>query len=334
METDFQALVEKIRRDFETVSGSQVNHFYCPILYRDEEVELCKAHIVNEGIKGAPRHWTVQRADVDSFFGSRFEADFVFFENERVGGDVSAVTALSDKRIRALIQPKIRRNGQDVPYYGSQGEVPSEFTEVEILKGEHSVPLVLKMSKESIVNAKDEVWEIDYRKDMRLQTFVSVVKACHLTMFRMLGYRYVLSAAGHFVGKTVLGDFYLEQVRNKKSVVLEAAHEHFVQFQHMVRPVLKLDCQLQGSINDRAFIACESSGSLPWAIIVLLPTGGNLYGALFPANPDTIDTYLRFLGSDVAWIRGSIVSFDPGSGSWQGGESMRMNWTKSGVLLA
>ncbi len=34
-------------------------------------------HVINEVFGGSDRHTTVQRTDIDKFFGSVFEADFV-----------------------------------------------------------------------------------------------------------------------------------------------------------------------------------------------------------------------------------------------------------------
>ena len=45
------------------VIGRPFVHFLCPVLFRDEETELWKAHIVNVAFRGR-RPWTVQRKDV------------------------------------------------------------------------------------------------------------------------------------------------------------------------------------------------------------------------------------------------------------------------------
>ena len=54
--------------------GEPFHHFYCPVLFLDDEAELCKAHIVNAVFAGSTR-WTVQRKDVDNFYGHVFESD-------------------------------------------------------------------------------------------------------------------------------------------------------------------------------------------------------------------------------------------------------------------
>jgi hypothetical protein len=72
-----QAKLESLRTDYVQVQGRPSVHFFCPVLFRDEDVALCQAHIVNRAFSGSARSWTVQRKDVDSFYGSAFEADFL-----------------------------------------------------------------------------------------------------------------------------------------------------------------------------------------------------------------------------------------------------------------
>src|SRR6266496_2313343 len=72
-----QQKLERLRSDYREVAGKPFSHFFCPMLFRDEDVGICRAHIVNATFPGSCRNWTVQRADVDSFYGYAFESDFV-----------------------------------------------------------------------------------------------------------------------------------------------------------------------------------------------------------------------------------------------------------------
>jgi hypothetical protein len=69
--------LEALRTDYASVAGVPFQTFFCPVLFRDEDVELCRAHLVNQAFAGASRRWTIQRKDVDEFFGAFFESDFV-----------------------------------------------------------------------------------------------------------------------------------------------------------------------------------------------------------------------------------------------------------------
>lgn len=58
-----------LRGDYEAVTGAPFRHFFCPILYRDEDIELCEAHIVNGAFTDSPKATTIQRKDIDPAFG-------------------------------------------------------------------------------------------------------------------------------------------------------------------------------------------------------------------------------------------------------------------------
>src|SRR5215213_9608272 len=77
MKTFFKVNLARLNADFAETVGSSFANFFCPVLYKDEETELCQGHIINAAFDGSSRTCTVQRRDVDNFFGSRFESDFV-----------------------------------------------------------------------------------------------------------------------------------------------------------------------------------------------------------------------------------------------------------------
>jgi hypothetical protein len=70
MQPDVAERLEALRQDFAVVAGRPFCHFFCPILMVDEQVELCRAHVVNHAFAASSRRWTVQWKDVDNFFGS------------------------------------------------------------------------------------------------------------------------------------------------------------------------------------------------------------------------------------------------------------------------
>ena len=45
------------------------------MLFTDDDVELSKAHIIKRRFKATPRLCTVQRRDVEEFYGSSFQSD-------------------------------------------------------------------------------------------------------------------------------------------------------------------------------------------------------------------------------------------------------------------
>ena len=46
MDHEGENKLKELQADFEQVSGQPFSNFYCPIVFRDEIVKLCKAHVV------------------------------------------------------------------------------------------------------------------------------------------------------------------------------------------------------------------------------------------------------------------------------------------------
>lgn len=67
MSTQVENRLKFLSADNESVTGRSFKHFFYPILYRDEDTELCRAHVINRAFKESNHSWTVQRADVDSW---------------------------------------------------------------------------------------------------------------------------------------------------------------------------------------------------------------------------------------------------------------------------
>ena len=72
----------RLKEDYNAVAGGPWNHFVCPILLVDQDVPLVRAHVINKAFPNSDRSRTVQRKDIDSFFGSRFEADFLAIDKK------------------------------------------------------------------------------------------------------------------------------------------------------------------------------------------------------------------------------------------------------------
>ena len=136
--------------------------------------------------------------------------------------------------------------------------------------------------------------------DIRLQALGSLLKAAHLTLFAIIGYQYVLSAGGHFVGRTILGDFFFSTLGATKGQALETAREHFLQFVNLVRPMLSPPDGLQGTVTDRLLYLCMQ-GTAPWAIAVLVRTGESFHAVLIPVfeEAERSARFVRFMDNPL-----------------------------------
>jgi hypothetical protein len=112
MEKPLARRLRDLRADFKDVMGEPFHHFYCPVLFLDDEAELCKAHIVNAVFPGSTR-WTVQRKDVDNFYGHVFESDFVDIRHR--GHRPDAV--LADLELSKRLRPQVVVDGRRIEHY-------------------------------------------------------------------------------------------------------------------------------------------------------------------------------------------------------------------------
>ena len=150
-----QSKLEKLRADYSQIRGCPFAHFYCPILFKDEDVPLCKAHIINLAFPDSSRDWTVLRKDVDNFYGSNFEAEFVAIQYNE---DRSLGKTITDKTLSKRFNPKILVDDKPVGFFVADGDVPKHFTRIEFDNDGQIVQLGLKMSPKDILAAIGQKW--------------------------------------------------------------------------------------------------------------------------------------------------------------------------------
>ncbi len=261
--------LQLLKADYTLATGRQFEHFYCPILYRDDDTEPCRAHVINKAFSDSDRQWTIQRADVDNWYGALFEADFLAIQmkDKSIAGQ-----ALTDRELARRFRPKLTKDGEEVQHYLASDPVPVYHTKVESDIDGQTVQRRLKLSPSELLDALGKQWEIRVEKDLRLPALVSILKAAHLTMFHLLGYRYALSADGHFLGKKVLGDFFLKCQGMERALALKEAEDHFKEFSGMCRAISAPFPDFSGTLTDR-FCGIVMSGVTPWACLVVVRTG-------------------------------------------------------------
>lgn len=332
MNNEIKKKLEQLQSDYTVVTGQPFRHFYCPILFRDDEKPLCKGHIINKAFKNSSRAWTIQREDVDNFYGSNFEADF---ETIQYAKSHSKEEIFMDKKLRKKIEPKISINDRQVDYFVTNGQIPEHFTPIEFKKGYQSIQVGLKISPGDFVSSVVGKWSIDIYKDIRIAALVSLIKAAYLTLFELLGYKYTLSAAGEYVGSQILGEFFRNNCNQKKAEVLQNAMPFFREFATMVRPALSVGIDFKGTITDRMLFVCRGSSGVPWAIIVLVKTGQLLHFIMLPTfeHHDNVPTFIDFLKNQNESISVTLCRYEQEDVSWsENKEATRLVWPKTGVL--
>ena len=288
----------KLKEDYRAVSGGPSDHFFCPILHVDEDVPLIRAHVINKAFPNSDRSWTVQRKDVDNFFGSRFEADFLAID-KKVGR--SPIELLADKDLRRLFKPRPLLDGKEVKSYAYQPflTVPEQFLEATLSAEGRSVREVFKPTPSQRQAAQDGRVEIEVDKDVRIHALVSLLKAAHLTLFHLMGYQYALSLGGRLLGKDLLGDLFFKARQLKPADTVEMAVQHFRPFHNMVQVVLPGTTPFEGTVTDRLANAILD-GSRIWALQVFVRTGEHMYLVMAPIldHPDSVARFRKFLSAE------------------------------------
>ena len=138
-------------------------------------------------------------------------------------------------------------------------------------------------------------------------------------MFRMFGYRYVMSEVGKYVGDYILGRFYRQHKHKKKTSVVQAALPYFYEFRHMVRPILSANVAVDGTLLDGGVYFCSSDTESLWAMVIVVRTGDVANAVLIPVpdNPLSMERFRVFLASeDAESFKMMKGRFDPSREVW------------------
>jgi hypothetical protein len=314
MTEGLNARLDELRVDYESVRGYPFEHFFCPFLHVDEPVPLCKGHIINEAF-GTCNLWVPQRQDVDNFFGSKVEADFISAVQDR---RKSAFEKWIDPKLNRRYRPQLVSKGVGIEYYLTK--------EIKSLPGQ--TPLVVTNSSgdilSNIVLKKDpnEVKQL-HAQDMQVvavppATFIpaiiaSVLKAAHLTMFNLFGYRHVFSAVGLYLAEILRTFFEKFKETKKKSLATEVAAA-FRPHASVISPtILNNPSVLAGTVIDNRVLVAIGGSEGPFAMGVLIPASINdAFCVWLPScHGKTIDTYLGFLKEPPTSIRVKLLQFVP-----------------------
>jgi hypothetical protein len=321
MSARLHARVESLRADFQAETGFPFKHFYCPFLHVDELVPLCEGHIINEAL-GACSAWVPQRQDFDTFFGSKVEADFISAVQDR---SKAAFQKWIDPKLNRRYRPQLYSKGVPVEYY-----IPKQFK-----AGPGHTPLLVTSTGGDILcnlvikKAPDEVKEL-HGTDLQVVavppvTFVpaiiaSVLKAAHLTMFDLIAYKHVFSAAGLYLAHILRGFFEKFRYSKKRSLSKELTAA-FRPHASLISPmILKDPSVLAGTAIDNRLLAAIGSTEGMFAIGVLIPAGpDDAFCVWLPSgHGKTIDTYFCFLRQPPPSIAVRTIQFCPATGEREG----------------
>ncbi|MGD0519031.1 MAG: hypothetical protein ABSA26_15965 [Thermoguttaceae bacterium] len=323
-----EKILAQLRDDYDHETGKPFKHFFCPILWTDEDTELCMGHVVNEAFSDT---CIVQRKDVDNFYGAVAEADFQAFLKCK---GMSFGEVLSDLNLYKKVGGQLTIDGDKVDYYQNRGHVSPDHTSIQIkgTNGNAMTNVVAKLSKNDAMKTLNQNWALKSDSNFRHFALASLIKAAHLSMFYALGYRYALSAAGEYVGHQILGTFYIQNQGKPMKEAKQAAEIYFREFINMVAPVCRAD-NLKGTIEDNKIHVFHGPSGKPFGMGVLVRMNKDLYLVVIPMVPgdgDSMATYLDFLRNDNEFVLVGTCELnrDTGCCEYNCKELIRQKWPK------
>lgn len=318
--------VERLRQNYVLENQEDWRHFYCPILRADEPVQLCLGHVIPAGLPNSSRAVVPQRQDVDSFFGRTVES--VFVDSVRTHKK-SLFEIIQNPELRRFVKPSILIGGEDVEFYPIStdnsgqpvGNVGNQHALLRIENKDGSAQhFGLKVDSHSldILTGQKEL-ETSANVDFRAAAVGCMLHSAHLTMFRMLGYRYANSSAGMFMGD-ILREFFYTYSDSRNLNVSKIAHDFFWQFSNLVRPLSSRPEWALGTVDDNRLLFWEGTSGRLLGFGVLVNTAGMMHVVwLPPSDADSVAEYLRLLTTppDTMTLRVSEFRIDEvGKGSF------------------
>jgi hypothetical protein len=286
----------RLRADYVEVEKKPFKRFYCPIMGQDDEnADLCLGHVINQQFPNSSRKTIVQRKDVDGFYGRHLEPAFVTIMQMQ---SQSKGENFYDPEIRRKVGLEIMINGEVCEYYEDRGlPVPPQFT-ARTLSSKKYGDLKIVLKKPPHEFDVPVTWKFRMTHDARIETIGSLLKAAYLTLFRVFGYRFALSAGGLEIGYNVIGRFFREHGHAKTKDARRAAGPFFRQYVNLVRPVNNYDGSLPaGTLDTGKGHMCSNADNVFFASLVHVRMDKLLAAVVVPAFHDerSAAAYVDFL---------------------------------------
>jgi hypothetical protein len=276
---------------YERETGARFRYFLCPILRRDEPVTLGKGHVKPTGLSTSTLPWVVQRRDVDNFYGHAIEGKWLA---SMCAYDRDINDVLLDPVTRKLVRPRAYDANGEVAYYpmADPSSLPEHYRAMNIV-GSGGEQVLFGVRPKSDRRNNDAVVRIHLDGELEFSgvATAALLKAAHLTMFWLLGYRFALSAGGLFT-TSILAEYY-ERHKLSKERTLNDVDAHFGEFAHLIRSFSPNEnCKTDTCRDRRILVWTGLSGSdLAFGVTILT---GNVMNVVWLPTGDVLalDEYI------------------------------------------
>lgn len=204
--------IEPYLADYEKVTGNRTDRFVCPITLEPcETSDLIEGHILNKGFNKASRLTIVQYGRIDSFYGTRVEESFVAFLNSKDHDTAQIIAAAEclevefDDGTTTTCFPAVGASARH-----AEGRLPQWSAGIDGV--EHSFFINTKIDDPRL-NPQMKLLGKS-RQFLPAHWTATMLKAGHLALFDMLGYRAVFSPFGDTLRRT-LKSYYTDNATRK-----------------------------------------------------------------------------------------------------------------------
>lgn len=250
--------VQRHIQDYCEATGAATTRFVCPItLEKCDESDLIEGHILNQAFEHASRKKVLQYGRVDNFYGATVEPSTVAFLNSVNKNSFlkfhkpQKATFADGTSMRTFIVAKKKAKN-----------VARRFTRLNNDDGESAAIF-------AEISADDPRLERPYDVEFAFRSYpahwtASMMKAGHLCLFEMLGYRAIVSPMGNAVRHT-LATFY-------KNGGSDDAAIHFSEFKNAVKVIAsrvnegqRLEPYGFDTLEDREFLVHQTTEGCTFA---------------------------------------------------------------------
>ena len=170
--------------------------------------------------------------------------------------------------------------------------------------------LGINKSEDYLLSLPDSALQFVIDADFWPQVIASMIKAAHLTLFKMFGYEHVFSPDGMYVA-SILRDFFEKYKRPAKPKDADVA-DYFRHFETMVVPMMKCD-DLVGTITDSRLLSVFDNRDRIFAMGVAVNAGSDMFCVFVPGMGAAIDTYFSFLNAQPPSIAVKLTRLSSGT---------------------
>lgn len=304
MSPELEKQLDIFCRSFAIEYSSEWDYFYCPILRISERTELCLGHVISKELPNSSNATVPQRKDVDSFFGRTVEIAYI---NSVRAYPKSLFEIFQHPDLRRFVKPTLDIGGHKLEYYAV--ETDDEGCAAGNMSNNHALMQLenpdgsrehfgLKVDGEglALLSAENQI-QATAEVDCSACAVACLLHSAHLTMFKMLKYRYVFSSGGMFLAN-ILRDFYLKYRDNRHLDIPTIANNYFEQYRNLVRPLSERPKWSHGTVSDNKMLVWEDTSGRHLAFGVMVNVSGMMHIVWLQSNdPEAVPEFLSLFTS-------------------------------------